>query len=637
MLKRMIQATRRLPGWWRMRSLLLPHAAALNRKRLGGVAFVGITGSAGKTTTRILATAVLSTVGKVRSSVGTMNTFESVMSVVSTTKTSDDFCVIEFSAYPEEAFDRSLASVRPKIGIVTSIGTDHLKAFQSIEAIAEAKSKIIRCLPTDGVAVLNVDDPRVIAMADRSPCRVITYGTAETAMVRAHNIRSVWPERLSFTAVYQGESVEVRSQLCGSHWVSAALAALGVGIAAGIPLEKAAKAIESTKPYPSRMYPSTSSDGITFILDDWKAALWTMPSVFDFVKAARARKKVIVIGTLSDYGGAAARVYRRTAISALEVADQVIFVGPMASHALRAKGPENSDRIHAFGTIKGAADFLRKFLQQGDLVVLKGSGPADHLGRLAHNWMKPISCWSMACRKNTLCTGCSELRSKAQLAPKHQDASLAVTSPHARESRAIPALPALSRPIAVVVGIGNPGNRYRNTPHNVGFDVADALAEKLRFDWAVHGNTALAHGKLNGKTVLLVKPQTNVNGVGKTLKELSEGLSFRAEDCILIQDDINLPLGKLRSRARGSDGGHKGVRSALLAFQTNQFQRLKIGVAPAEELHAADQYVVKPLSSESAAIMKRAANAAADRILSELERPRSAADDPPRAPFPSPE
>jgi aminoacyl-tRNA hydrolase len=214
------------------------------------------------------------------------------------------------------------------------------------------------------------------------------------------------------------------------------------------------------------------------------------------------------------------------------------------------------------------------------------------------------------------------------VSPTQQDASLPAATTQARESKAPVELPDLTGPFEVVVGIGNPGNRHRNTPHNVGFEVTDALAEKLSLDWTVYGNAALAHATLNGKTVLLLKPQTYVNNLGKTLKELSEAVGFAAEDCILIQDDINLPLGKLRSRAHGSDGGHKGVRSALVAFQTNEFRRLKIGIAPDKQHHTMADYVVKPFSSEASAIMKAAIKAATDRILSELGKPRSEAAGP---------
>src|SRR3546814_8941316 len=105
----------------------------------------------------------------------------------------------------------------------------------------------------------------------------------------------------------------------------------------------------------------------------------------------------------------------------------------------------------------------------------------------------------------------------------------------------------------VLVGIGNPGGRYDNTPHNVGWAVLDALAERLALAWTAHEDVLLAHTRLNGETLLLVKPQTYVNNTGRSLLWLAEALGFKAEDCILVQDDIHLPLGKLRSRARGSD------------------------------------------------------------------------------------
>ena len=545
---------------------------------------------------------------------------DGVIDIVLATKPSDDFSVIELSAYPKFSLDRSLAMVKPRIGVITSIGTDHLRAFQSIEAIAAEKAKVIQCLPSDGVAVLNADDARAVAMARRAPCRVITYGKAESATVRAENVRSNWPERLSFTAIYREERVEVKSQLCGSHWVSAALAALGVGIASGIALKTGAKAIELVEPYHHRMYPLTSSDGVSFILDDWKSALWTVPSTLEFMKTAVAPRKFIIFGTLSDYKGGSEKAYTHTALSALEVVDQVIFVGPMATFALRANRPENAGKIHTFGTIKSAAEFLSSLFRKGDLVLLKGAVKADHLGRLAHNWVEPISCWSMACRKNTRCSSCEELRANVYLKRRQPDLALTTADAQVRSCQVPAELLDLKRPLKVLVGIGNPGNQYRNTPHNVGYQVIDALANKLGLDWTVCGNAALAYINLEGNTVLLVKPETYVNKLGVALKKLSVVIGFEAQDCILIQDDMSLPLGKLRSRARGSDGGHKGVRSALVAFQTDEIRRFKIGVAPQTVSQAITDYVVKPFSSEAIPLIDSAVRAATDRILSELQR-----------------
>jgi len=608
MLPQLVHAAERIPGWWRMRPLVVPPMAALHRRRLDKVTFVAVTGSAGKTTTSLLAAAVLTTAGRIQPP-RQANRFEYVMAAVLATQPDDDFCVVEMGA-GRSGWERSLATVRPRIGVVTAVGTDHLKVLHSIEAIAEEKAKLIACLPEDGTAVLNADDARVLAMADRFAGNIITFGRAEGAMLRVEHVRSAWPERLSFTAVHKDHAVEVSTRLSGTHWTSAVLAALAVGLAAGIPLDQAAKAIAAVEPHPSRMYPMVSDDGVTFIVDDWKAPLWIMQSAFDFMRAAEADRKIIAIGTISDYSGNAPRTYTRVARAALDVADHVLFVGPMATHGLRAKTPETADRLHAFATVKDAASFLHSLLRRGDLVLVKGTINADHLGRLAHHWLEPISCWRMDCGKNTRCAACSELRAEVTKAAGQAG------PPPAAKAVAVPAgLPQCSASMEVVVGIGNPGERYQNTPHNIGFNVLDTLAARLGLSWSIHDDVALAHTTLNAKPLLLVKPQTYVNNTGKCLKGLSDALGFQAEDVILIQDDIHLPLGKLRSRARGSDGGHKGVRSMLVTFQTGDIRRLKIGVAPAEPPRSAVEYFVSPLPPEALAILEPAVEAAVDRLL----------------------
>src|SRR3546814_9036579 len=137
--------------------------------------------------------------------------------------------------------------------------------------------------------------------------------------------------------------------------------------------------------------------------------------------------------------------------------------------------------------------------------------------------------------KNTRCHACSALRE--EVAKTAGQAG----PPPAAETAAVPAgLPQCSAPMEVLVGIGNPGARYRNTPHNAGFDVLDVLAARLGLSWSTHDDVVLAHTVLNAKTLLLVKPQNYVNNTAQYLKGLSDALGFRAEDCTLIQDDIHL-------------------------------------------------------------------------------------------------
>lgn len=637
MRSRLSHAFQQLPGWWRARSFFLAVLAALHRRQLVKVTFVAITGSAGKSTAMFMSNAVLGTAGKIRPNTATLNDFDHINSLVVATQPGDDFCVVEVSGSKPEALDRPLALVRPRIGVVTAVGTDHLKAFHSAQAIAREKSKVVECLPPDGTAVLNADDSLVLDMAKRSSAKIISFGRNPQAMLRAENISSVWPDRLSFTAHYEDKAVVVRSRLCGTHWISSLLAALAVGVAAGIPLEQSAKAIEGVEPHPSRMYPVFSDDGVTFVMDDWKSSLWTFPAVFDFLRVAQARRKIMIIGTLSDYGGAASRAYLRTARTALEVADHVIFVGPMASHVLRIKRQGDTERLHAFAAVKSAAMFLRSFLVEGDLVLLKASMNADHLGRLAHDWLEPISCWRMDCRKNMRCDRCPVLRAGPERVRPRQPVNDPRTDAVDELDGGSPSLSSYTGPFEVIVGIGNPGARYRNTPHNVGFEVLDALARRLGREWAAYEDFVLAFLKLNERTLLLVKPQRYVNHTGECLKALADELGFSAKECVLVHDDIHLLLGKLRSRARGSDGGHKGVRSLLMAFQTGEFRRLKIGVAPADAEADTVKYLVSPFATEATATIERAIDAAAERLLTtlrdELPDVKSArAPEAPRAP-----
>lgn len=616
----------RVPGWWRLRSLLLPYLAILHRRRLGGVTFVAVTGSAGKTTTKILATSVLATAGKIRPWDGTMNNFDHIMSVVTATKSDDDYCVIEFSAGSPGSLDRSLEIVKPRIAVVTSVGTDHLKKYHSIEAIAEEKSKVISTLPPDGVAVLNADDPLVSAMAHRFSGRVITYGLTANAVLRAEKIESAWPERLRFSVSFSGKTIEVQTQLCGVHWISCVLAAIAVGLAAGISFEQATSAVQCAEPYPSRMFPVVGRDNVSFVVDDWKSSIWTMASVFDFLRAARAKRRIAVIGTLSDYGGNAGATYVRVARSALEAAEHVMFVGPMATHALRAKTPQNAARLHVFPTIKATSDFLQNFLGPGDLVAIKGSVNADHLGRIAHHWVEPISCWSMACRKNMPCSSCSELRAERVGASTFSDVRV--------ENVVDPGRPGISGSLErigtaqIIVGIGNPGPLYQNTPHNVGFEIADVVAERLGISWQAHDDLLYAYTIVDSNTVLLVKPQNYVNNIGRTLKGLRTIFDFAPEECTLLQDDVHLPFGKIRARARGSDGGHKGIRSVLAEFQTDEFKRIKVGVAPERTGASMTEYLVAPFSVDDVARMRPAIELAADRVMLAIRSAGTAAPHP---------
>ncbi len=137
----------------------------------------------------------------------------------------------------------------------------------------------------------------------------------------------------------------------------------------------------------------------------------------------------------------------------------------------------------------------------------------------------------------------------------------------------------------VVVGLGNPGGRYQGTRHNVGFDVVDSLAASShagRFQGRFQAQLAELHE--DGEKILLVKPETFMNLSGRSVRQVLDFYQVAAADLLVVCDDINLPLGKLRVRARGTHGGHNGLRDIQNHLGGVEYARLRIGVdAPRED------------------------------------------------------
>lgn len=138
----------------------------------------------------------------------------------------------------------------------------------------------------------------------------------------------------------------------------------------------------------------------------------------------------------------------------------------------------------------------------------------------------------------------------------------------------------------LIVGLGNPGRKYEHTPHNVGFEVVDTLA--LRCDCALRRSfrfpARMARTILEEQKALLVKPSTYMNRSGSVVAELVRKLGISPSDLLVILDDADLPLGRLRMRVGGGSGGHKGLGSILEHLGQDQFARLRLGIGRQENL-----------------------------------------------------
>ena len=141
------------------------------------------------------------------------------------------------------------------------------------------------------------------------------------------------------------------------------------------------------------MQPVTTPDRVTFIRDDFKSTLWTYEACFDFIKAARARRKIIIIGEISNVSASKEEAYENTAIRAQEIADLTIFVGPWASSVLKVRQSGEKNTLRAFGHVRDAAEYINSITREGDLVLLKGSLKKDHLLRIILARSENIACW----------------------------------------------------------------------------------------------------------------------------------------------------------------------------------------------------------------------------------------------------
>ncbi|MCY3756692.1 MAG: aminoacyl-tRNA hydrolase [Acidobacteria bacterium] len=154
----------------------------------------------------------------------------------------------------------------------------------------------------------------------------------------------------------------------------------------------------------------------------------------------------------------------------------------------------------------------------------------------------------------------------------------------------------------LVVGLGNPGLRYAHTPHNAGFAVVDRLASAGGGRWRSDpGLSLVATVGLSGSSLLLAKPQTYVNLSGSAVSLLLSGHRLSLDDLIVICDDLALPAGRIRIRARGGDGGHNGLRSIIEALGTREFTRIRLGVAPGWDVSDAADFVLSPVPPDRAA------------------------------------
>ena len=171
--------------------------------------------------------------------------------------------------------------------------------------------------------------------------------------------------------------------------------------------------------------------------------------------------------------------------------------------------------------------------------------------------------------------------------------------------------------IAAVVGLGNPGPEYAATRHNLGFRVVDELARRLRVSAWRHAYKSLVARRPRGSVLLLVKPATYMNASGEALLAVGRGEQMLPSQCLVVVDDVELPLGQLRLRERGGPGSHNGLRS-IVDCVGEDFPRLRLGIRGGEPWHDLADYVLaefEPGESDTVAAMVARAADCVEEVL----------------------
>jgi len=356
--------------------------------RLPDITVVGLTGSSGKTSTKDLLAQLLAELGPTVAPPGSFNNELGHPYTVLRSTVDTRYLVLEKSARGIGHVARLTRIARPRIGVVLNVGTAHLGEFGSRENIALAKGELVEALPADGVAVLNADDPLVLAMADRTAARVVTVGLAATADVRAVDVTLDERGTPSYELVTAAGSVPVTLAVHGEHQVGNSLAAAAVALELGMPLPAVADALGRARALSRwRMEVTERPDGVLVVNDAYNANPESMAAALRALTTmARGRRSWAVLGEMAELGGSAADEHRRVGELTAELGvDRVVVVGPDAQrlYAAAREGAVHVDDADA------AIALLRAQLRPEDVVLVKASRSAG-LERVALALAEPV-------------------------------------------------------------------------------------------------------------------------------------------------------------------------------------------------------------------------------------------------------
>jgi len=349
----------------------LQELSGFHRRRFS-IPVIGITGSNGKTTTKDMTAAVLGSRLNVLKTEANFNNEIGLPLTLLKLTGSHQAAVVEMGMRARGEIQRLATIASPTVAIITNVGETHIELLGSVENITAAKAELVESLAADGLAVLNCDIPQVRAMQDKTAARAVLYGFDRQAHVRAENVHD-GNQETTFDCVWSQGKFTVALPAVGRHNVYNALAAIAVGLELGLhPLEICTGI---RKFVPSAMRLHIEQIGVyTVINDAYNASPLSMNAAIETMATVARGRKVAVLGDMLELGDVAVEAHCRIGQKLADAGVQVVItVGEMARHIAGAALEDGVNVTVSCSSHEEAQEALRKLLQPGDTILIKGS------------------------------------------------------------------------------------------------------------------------------------------------------------------------------------------------------------------------------------------------------------------------
>ncbi len=366
-------------------TLVALQALASAVRRIWAKPLVGVTGSAGKTTTKEAIAHVLATKFRVLKSEGNFNNHFGLPLMLLKIEPEHDIAVIEMGMSHAGEIAALAKIAQPEIGVVTNVAPVHLEYFKSIADIARAKYELIQSLPAGGIAVLNADDEYVSQFGRDFRGKVMTYGFSATADVRAENFHPKGVLGSDFDVVVDGCREKATLPLLGAHNINNALAAITVAIQRGLTLSEAVAALTTLVPADKRGQ-VVRVGNITVINDCYNSNPKALDAMVDALATTPATRRIVVAGEMLELGPSAEEMHRQSGRDIAEKKiDMLLGVRGLAQGMIEA-ARGSGIRAEFVATPEEAGDWLAREARDGDVVLLKASRGVK-LERALEKWM----------------------------------------------------------------------------------------------------------------------------------------------------------------------------------------------------------------------------------------------------------